>query len=507
MHISEILSRQNRSSVALLFEETQFTYGQLDDNANRFANLFKAHGLGAGSRVSILLGNDPLLIAALFGAFKSGIIANPIHDRLSAGEVRHILKHAGSRLVVTNEHHAQTVTDALAEREDPPSVICFGNSGTLKAVAEREFHDQSPTFTDTQEVADDDGLLLLYTSGTTGLPKGVLLTHRNLMAGGETVVKRFAIKPTDRTLCVMPLSHTNGLMFSTIPFLMAGATVALVRRFSASQFWEQCRRYKANSSSLSPAILAILLEAYKGESLDGIKLDYIKVASAPTSVDLATRFENQFGSGLLIETYGLTETASVNIGNPVNGQRKLGSIGTAIPPHQAKIVDEQGNEVARGEVGEIIINSPCIMKGYFRDPEATAKILREGWIFSGDLARMDDQGYIFIVGRRKEIIIRGGENVSPLEIEQVVCRHPAVREAAAVGYPDDILGEAIGVCVVKWSDVSERELLEHCKAHLAPFKMPARIVFVDELPRNAIGKLVRNALLPHLELESNQDHP
>jgi long-chain acyl-CoA synthetase len=271
--------------------------------------------------------------------------------------------------------------------------------------------------------------------------------------------------------------------------------VVLRKRFSATQFWKQLRESNVSSASVSPTILAMLLEHEAGApAASEISLRYIKVASAPTPVELARRFEERFGKGLLLETYGLTETTAINVWNPLNGPRKHGSIGVPLAPQQARIVDDDGNELPRGAVGEIEIRGATLMKEYFRDPESTRKAMRDGWLRTGDVARMDPDGFIFIVGRSKEMILRGGENISPLEIEEVAVKHPAVREAAAVGVPDRIWGETVGLCVVRRSAVTEAELVEHCKAHLSPFKVPQKVVFVEELPRNAVGKVTRNAL-------------
>jgi long-chain acyl-CoA synthetase len=506
MQLRDILPRHEASATAILCEDWRLSYAELESVAVRFSNLFGALGLASGERVSLLLGNDPLTVAAIIGAFKAGVVANPLHDRLSSHEIGYILDHAGSKLVVTSERFAGVLGHALTELENKPLMLCFGVSDGLSSISKALFYRQSEKENRNANPSGDDDALLLYTSGTTGRPKGVLLSHDNVLYGGISVRDRFKVESSDRTLCVMPLSHTNALMFSTIPFLMAGASLALRPRFSASSFWEECRKYAVNSASVSPAILAILLDTYSGESLDGIDLDYIKVASAPTSVELARRFEAQFGEGLLLETYGMTETTAISLGNPVDGPRKYGSIGTACLPHRVKIIDDAGMEVPSGEVGEISIGGPSVMKGYFRDPAATAAVMRDGWVMSGDLARMDEEGYVFIVGRKKEIIIRGGENVSPLEVEQVISHHPAVGEAAAIGIPDRILGEAVGACVVRCAEVSESELIAFCATRLASFKVPQKIVFIDELPRNVIGKLVRGALAKHFPSKDDEVH-
>ena len=473
-------------------EDRALSYEALDDLASRFARFFQAKGLVPGDRVSLLMGNEAALVAAYFGAFRARLVANPINNRLTPEEAAYILGHAGSRCVVASAEHLPLVERALPLLESPPLVLAFGEP-TPSALA-AEFL-ATPDMPVGAEPAPEDGALLIYTSGTTGKPKGVLLTQANVMAGIEYVSRAFEMKAGDRTFCVMPLFHTNGLMFSTLPFLLAGGTVVLRRRFSATQFWTQCREARASSTSVSPTILAMLLEhAANAPPASGIRLDYIKVASAPTPVELAQRFEARFGHGLLLETYGLTETTAINVMNPLRGPRKHGSIGRALAPQEARIVDDAGHPVPAGETGEIEIRGATVMKEYFRDPENTRNAMRNGWLRTGDVARMDDDGFIFIVGRSKEMILRGGENISPLEIEEVVARHPAVREAAAVGVPDRIWGETVGLCVVAREPVSEQALLEHCKAHLSPFKVPQRVVFVEALPRNAVGKVTRNAL-------------
>ena len=482
----DILRRNRSDKPAIEGEDRAWSYAQLDDLANRFAHFFAARGLQPGDRVSFVAGNDARLLGGYFGAFRARLVANPINNRLTSEELAYILDHAGSRCVAVGEEYVSVVEATLPLLAHRPEVVVLREG--------MEVEQASPKPSD-RVPEPGDGALLIYTSGTTGKPKGVLLTQANVICAVEIVRGAFEMKDTERTFCVMPLFHTNGLMFSNLPFLLAGATVVLRKRFSATQFWSQVRESRATSSSVSPTILAMLLEHQaKAPPASEIQLDYIKVASAPTPVELAERFEARFGRGLLLETYGLTETTAINVMNPLRGERKFGSIGRPVPPQEARVVDDEGNEVARGEVGEIEVRGPLVMKEYFRDPENTRKALRNGWIRTGDVARMDDEGYIFIVGRSKEMILRGGENISPLEIEEVAVRHPAVREAAAVGVPDRIWGESVGLCVVARQAVSEQELVEFCRGHLSPFKVPQRVVFVDELPRNAVGKVTRNAL-------------
>lgn len=498
--LGNILRTKEAASTALLQEDKIISYGALEKLANRFAHLFRAIGLVPGDKVSLLLGNDPLIVAAYFGAFKTGIVANPIHDRLLAEEISYIVGHAGSKLLVTSSQYSEIVADVVNRLEKPAQVLCFGEPKGFSALPGALFDEQSEEAPAELDLPADTDALLLYTSGTTGRPKGVQLTHGNVLAGVKAVAAGFELQPGDRTLCVMSLSHTNALMFSTLPFLYAGGSTVLCRRFSASSHWKLCKQYEVNSFSASPTILSILLEADSANDVPDLKLKYVKVASAPTSVDLATRFEARFGRGLLLETYGLTETTSINVWNPLLGPRHFGSIGKPLPPHEARIVDENGETLPVGEPGEIIIRGPTVMKGYLRNPEATAKSVRNGWVHTGDIGKMDEDGFIYIVGRKSETIIRGGENISPLEVEQVIARHPAVLEAAAVGVPDRIWGETVAACVVRRSEVSEQELIKFCTQNLASFKVPQRIVFVEELPRNPIGKFVRRALRQHFEV-------
>jgi acyl-CoA synthetase (AMP-forming)/AMP-acid ligase II len=472
--------------IAIEAEDLDWSYEALDDLANRYAHFFAAIGMARGDRVSLLMGNEAPLVAAYFGAFRAGMVANPVNNRLTPEEIAYIVDHAGSRCVVVSEDYRDVMQRTLPLLATAPVILGAGDERLLAQPAAAP-PGPPPTL--------QDGALLIYTSGTTGKPKGVLLTQGNVMAGVEIVSRAFEMKPEHRTLCVMPLFHTNGLMFSTLPHLLAGATVVLRKRFSATRFWTQCREHRCNTSSVSPTILAMLLEHEAQAPPAGeIRLDYIKVASAPTPVELAQRFEARFGRGLLLETYGLTETTAINVWNPLHGPRKHGSIGKPLAPQEARVVDDEGVPVAVGQPGEIEVRGPTLMKEYFRDPDNTAKAMRRGWLRTGDVARMDEDGFIFIVGRSKEMILRGGENISPLEVEEVAVKHPAVREAAAVGVPDRIWGETVGLCVVAREPVTEQEVVEFCRAHLSPFKVPQRVVFVEELPRNAVGKVTRNAL-------------
>jgi len=493
--LHDMLVQHRGPKAAIEFDGDTLSYAVLDDLANRFARQFLSLGLAQGDRVSFIAGSDSRVIAAYLGAFRAGVVANPLNNRLTASELAWILGHAEPRLLVVSPEFMALAAEALALAGSRPLVLALRAPASTGGCSDGEVFAQPPDPVDRLAPQPDDSAVLLYTSGTTGKPKGVMLTHSNIWSGISIVRDAFAIRPQERTLCVMPIFHTNGLMFSNLPFLLAGATVILRPRFSASAFWKQCADGAATSSSVSPTILALLLEhEASAPPAEDIHLDYIKVASAPTPPELAERFENRFGRGLLLETFGLTETTAINTMNPLHGARKRGSIGQPIPPQQMRVVDGEGRPLESGETGEIEIRGPTVMKGYFRDPGNTRKALQGGWFRSGDLARVDDEGFFFIVGRKKEMILRGGENISPLEVEAAAALHPAVREAAAVGLPDPIWGEVVGLCVVAQNAVSEDELRAFCGERLSAFKVPARIAFIDALPRNAMGKVTRAAL-------------
>ncbi|MGH8810636.1 MAG: class I adenylate-forming enzyme family protein [Advenella sp.] len=507
-----ILRAHPPGNPAIIFDDKSYSYGELDYLSNKFGNLYRHLGLVPQSRVSFMLGNDILLVAAYLGAFKTNIIANALGSSLKAEEVAYILEHAGSQLLITSSQHAAVIEEALGQLATPPKVVSidvFGESAsrTLQPLPFSLLMEQSESAPQTPDPDFHDIALLLYTSGTTGKPKGVMITHRNILCTIFASKSNHTLGPSDRTLCVMPLSHNNALMFSTLSHLCAGATTVLCRRFSASQHWTLCKKYDINNFSASPTILAILLETPPCVADEGAGLRFVKVASAPTSIDLAQRFETRFGKGLLLESYGLTEASGITM-NPIDGPRKHGSIGKVLPQSDVRIVNNEGVQVPVGEVGELLIQTPTLMKGYLHDAEATAKAIENGWFHSGDLGKIDEDGFIFLVGRKKEMIIRGGENISPLEVERVIARHPAVREAAAFGMPDPMWGEIVMACVTL-HEASERANLEtniigFCKSHLASFKVPQKIAVIDELPRNGVGKIKRHELYRHFHPRSDE---
>ena len=485
-----------RAAIEFATESETWSYDALDALANRFARYFLAHGLVQGDRVSLVLGNDPLMLGAYFGAFRAGLVANPINTRLTPTELAYVINHAGSRCVLIGANRCDTFAGVLPLLEGQPQLVVLRGEGKAPfgAAHSQEILDTDGSRVDAASIAAGDGALLIYTSGTTGHPKGVLLTHGNVVAGVQIVHRAFEIEPGERTLCVMPLFHTNALMFSHLAFLLGGGTVCLEPKFSASRFWTQCREGRVTSSSASPTILAMLMAHEAGAPARGqTGLRYLKVASAPTPIDLAERFEARFGERLLIETYGLTETTALATMNPLHSPRRFGSVGQVIPPQTLAILDDAGTPLPPGQVGEIGLQGPTIMKEYFGDPENTKRAFAGPWFRTGDMAVLDPEGFATIVGRKKEMILRGGENISPLEVENVAMLHPKVKEAVAVGLADPLWGEVVGLCVVAHEPVSSDEIVAFCRERLSAFKLPQHVVFTDELPRNAMGKVVRDA--------------
>jgi len=350
------------------------------------------------------------------------------------------------------------------------------------------------------EVAPEDDCLLMYTSGTTGQPKGVLHTHASVTAGGRYTSEAHALGPDDRVLCAMPLYHINGQIVTGVAPLVHGGSVVMPHRFSVSHYWELVARHRCTWINVVPTIIAYLLNAPgpRAAGLDISAVKFCRSASAPLPPELHRAFEDKFGIGI-IETFGMTETNAPCFTNPLDpARRKIGSPGAAFG-NEARVIDPAtGRTQPPGVPGEFMVRGANLMKEYYKDPENTAKTLRpDGWMHTGDLGHMDADGFVFVTGRSKELIIKGGENIAPREIDEAFLKHPAVLEAAAVGIPDARYGQDIMVCVVLKPAMAcpEDELRAFAETELGRYKTPKIIRLVDTLPKGPSGKVQRLKLL------------
>jgi long-chain acyl-CoA synthetase len=337
--------------------------------------------------------------------------------------------------------------------------------------------------------------LLIYTSGTTGSPKGVMLTHRNLDAMTSSFIEWFELDERDHGLLVLPLFHANGIVLGTLSPLRAGGQVTIARRFARERFFVDVERYRPTFFSAVPAMYAMLNSLAEGMQPDTSSLRFAVCGAAPMPAEAIRRFEDRF-SVTIVEGYGLSETTTASTINPLRGVRKPGTVGLPLPGQRVAVVDESGDPVAAGETGEVVISGPVVMAGYLGRPEETARTVVDGWLHTGDIGRFDEDGYLQIVDRIKDMIIRGGENIYPKEIENAFYSHPDVHEAAVVGRPDDLFGEVpvAFVALREGAEVTAADLAHHLAAILAAYKRPATITLLEEIPKNPVGKIDKPAL-------------
>jgi long-chain acyl-CoA synthetase len=441
-------------------------------------------GLGRGDVLAIMMQNRVELVTSMFAAWRLGAAVTPVNPALTPQEARYQLEDADATLVVA----------------DGASAAKLGNGrpiidvSTLTAAGAA---DAPP------DVSTPDGLaLLIYTSGTTGRPKGVMLDHANVSATAELIVRWFGMDTDTRCLLVLPLFHVNGIMISVVSPLLAGGSTFVAERFDASTFWATVERVRPTFFSAVPTIFAMLVSR-PGTQPDTRTLRFGICGAAPMPRELISEFEHRYGVPL-VEGYGLSECTVCCTANPVDGLRKAGTVGLALPGTEVRVVDEKDQPLPVGEAGEVVVRGQSIMRGYLRRPEESAQTLRGGWLHTGDVGRFDEDGYLTLVDRVKDLIIRGGENISPKEIENVLYTHPAVLEAAVVGRPDSVLGEepVAFVALRPGCDVTADDIVEHGRASLARYKVP-RAVFVEEgLPKNAVGKISKPDLRARLRAAS-----
>jgi long-chain acyl-CoA synthetase len=485
--LTESASRHGDRS-ALRLDDSVLTYDMLNEGASRVAGLLKERGLQQGHPVGVMLPNVPYFGAVYYGVLRAGGVVVPMNVLLKEREISFYLSDSGARLMFAWHAFAESAEQGAAASGTEVIAVKPGEFEALLAGASRQ--------PDDIEGEDSDTAVILYTSGTTGTPKGAELTHLNMLencrAGGTELMH---ISEQDVIFGALPLFHSFGQTCCLNAGVRAGACLTMIPRFEPRKALEIVQRDKVTLFEGVPTMYHALLNYPDRTGYDVSSLRTCVSGGSAMPVEVMRSFEKAFDC-IILEGYGLSETSPVASFNHPERERKPGSIGTPIQGVEMKVLDEAGNELPPGEVGEITIRGHNVMKGYWNRPDATAEVLKDGWLLTGDMARMDEDGYFFIVDRKKEMIIRGGFNVYPREIEEVLYEHPAVLEAAVIGVPDDAMGEEVAAAVVLRSghDASADDVRGFVKERLAAYKYPRHVWFTDELPKGPTGKILKREI-------------
>ncbi|MFQ3543808.1 fatty acid--CoA ligase family protein [Halobacillus rhizosphaerae] len=497
-----IVAQNNPSKDAYLFQGQRVSYEEFDASVTKFASSLKALGYGKGDHVALVSGNSPLFMIGLYGSLRAGVTVIPINPTYTVDEMSYILKNGDVKAVITMD----VLLEKFEHMDDGLNVQDYfaADTGTGMSLSESSLNDKMKPFTkvvaegslhfDRPELDPEDVAVILYTSGTTGKPKGAMLTHRNLYSNASDVADYLQFNNEDRVIAALPMFHVFCLTVALNAPLMNGGTVLVIPKFSPQAVFDAAENEQATVFAGVPTMYNYLL--HKGqeeaESFRHMRICISGGSSLP--VALLNSFEKHFNVQVS-EGYGLSEASPVTAFNPLDRPRKPGSIGTNIKNVVNKVVDELGEEVPAGEVGELVVKGPNVMRGYYKMPEETEVTIRDGWLYTGDMARVDDEGYFYIVDRKKDMILVGGYNVYPREVEEVLYNHPEVTETAVVGAPDPQTGEAVMSFVVTNNpSLTAETLISYCSEHLVKYKVPTSIEFMTELPKNTTGKILRKNL-------------
>jgi long-chain acyl-CoA synthetase len=478
-----------------LFSEAdgrRFTYSEFDAAVNRTASLLISRGVQKGDVVSLLMPNSPEYFIAYFACWKLGALAGPVNSLLKPHELVYIISNSEAKVLLVHSDFLPTIEGIRSRLPALRAVITFDEE--LQAT-----HDVGPAHGLPKTTLNkDDEAIIIYTSGTTGKPKGCLLTHGNVIANARQIAEWLNFSEDDRLLTIMPLFHMNAVSVTTMAALYSGGSTVISPKFSASRFWEIISNYQITSFGSVATMLSILLTTYPDGVPEGLKTDQLRFAmcgSAPVPAEVLKRFEETFNC-LVIEGYGLSESTCRSTFNPPDKRRRAGSCGLPIG-NEMRVVDDDDREVEDGALGEIVLRGDNILKGYYKNPDATAIAFRNGWFHTGDIGYRDPEGFFYIVDRKSDMIIRGGENIYPREIDEVLYQHPATAAAAAIGVPDPLYGEEVAAFVVlkEGREASEEEIIAFCLERLADYKCPKTIRFVEEIPKGPTGKLLKRELV------------
>lgn len=469
------------------------TYGLFYQLARNFAQHLQNYGLQKGQRVAIILGNGLDWAVSCWGVLFAGGVVVPLNPRFKSAETAGLLQQAEVGLLITDHEGVNVVPREFVTGKTERYQVGSNASEELLVIVLRQGKREGAV--EPVAVHPKDEALLLFTSGSTGVPKGVVMTHGNLLAAAENISQAHHLTTVDIVLCVLPFFHANGLIITFLTSVFSGGRVIVPRKFSASKFWEWANRYQVTWFSAVPTILSILLSSEQHEKVPE-SLRFARSASASLPIAVFEEFERRFKIPV-IESYGLSEASSQVTTNPLPpAARKVGSVGQPVG-NELSVVDEYGIPVPQGAGGEVVIKGANVMTGYLNNPKANREAFKNGWFYTGDLGYFDPDGYLFLTGRRKELINRAGEKISPREVDEVLYQLPEVETAAAVGVPDSLFGEEIVAFIQlrPGTQISADKVIRHCQEYLVDFKVPKEILYIDDFPKGPNGKVQRRGLV------------
>jgi acyl-CoA synthetase (AMP-forming)/AMP-acid ligase II len=479
--LPDLRATENPSGPAVADDDIDLDNSQFLAAVQRAAASLRSRGVSAGDVVAIMLPNTASFVVALFAAWRLGAAATPINPSLTPVEVNYQVADAAATMVIAN---VAPQFDAGAPFVTTEALDCG---------------EATPGLLSAPQYPDSALALLIYTSGTTGRPKGVMLDHANLNAMCGAVIDGFAITTDDHSLLILPLFHVNGIVVSTLSPLLAGGRTTIAGRFKVDTFFDRLEQTGATYFSAVPTIYTMLCGLPAGVKPDTSSVRFAVCGAAPASVELLEAFESRYGIPI-IEGYGLSEGSCASTVNPLAGKRKAGTVGLPLPGQTIRLVDASGHPAPDGEAGEVVIKGANVMRGYLNRPEETAKTIVDGWLHTGDVGKFDEDGYLVLVDRAKDMIIRGGENIYPREIEAVVHGLPQIAEAAVVGRTHPVYGEEPVLFVSLHPDavLDAEAIRDHLRGSLSKYKLPVEITIMDDLPKNAVGKIAKPELRKRL---------
>src|SRR2546427_2607167 len=487
----------------------RFTYAEFNHSVDAAARMLASHTIRKGDVVSLLMPNSAEYVIAYFACWKLGALAGPVNSLLKEHEIEFVMNNSEAKAVLVNSEFRDRIENIRGDLPRLRSVITFDDEAEACAgYARLRRAGSEETKSTTEACVPSDDAIIIYTSGTTGKPKGCLLTHGNVIANARQISEWLGFTEHDRLLTIMPLFHMNAVSVTTMSALYAGGSTVVSPKFSASRFWQILSDYRVTSFGSVATMLSMLLSTYPDGVPEGLNTNQLRFAmcgSAPVPAEVLKRFEETFHC-LVVEGYGLSESTCRSTFNPPDERRRPGSCGLPIG-NEMKVVDDDDREIPDGTLGEIVLRGENILKGYYKNPEATASAFRNGWFHTGDVGYRDTEGFFYIVDRKSDMIIRGGENIYPREIDEVLYQHPAVAAAATIGVPDPLYGEEVAAFIVlkDGMQASEEELLKHCTEQLADYKCPKSIRIVKDIPKGPTGKLLKRELAREFSSKSVSD--